>query len=580
MMSQLRLRLVVRVLAAVGGVWLSAGAARADLQPDQLVLIVNRSEPAGVELANFYAQARGVPTGRILPLDLPKGEEISFSDYESIVVPTVRDWLVGHGLAEQAKCLVTFYGVPLRIAQRVNTPAEAAEQADLQQRHARIQAEIAEPVGRLNELAKQLNPRFAPARAFTLTQWLQQAGEATKEIQDRAMMIPDRRQRYATLAKMYLLLEPLMGDEATLRRMSILQALGPQGNAAEPATGPATQAAGEQVPTAVEVTDFRANYQRQVLAAERLEQQRYDPAARQQLRDVVSSRFGLLNYVHLLETQLDYLNTADTGSAFDSELSLVRWVSYSHVRWRENPFYYGMRALPPRSFAPTYMVMRLDAPQPEMVRRMINDSIATEKHGLNGQVVLDSRGMHPSKVGAGQSALAEWDQHIRDLGELLRAHTSLKVLADDKPEVLPPNSAKDVALYCGWYSLRNYIPECQFNAGAVGYHIASFEMVSLHNPGETGWVAGLLSHGVAATLGPVGEPYVQAFPRPDDFFPLLLTGKLTLAEVYWETEPMTSWQMDCVGDPLYMPYRANPAMAVSDLPARLTGVFEPVEPAP
>ena len=46
---------------------------------------------------------------------------------------------------------------------------------------------------------------------------------------------------------------------------------------------------------------------------------------------------------------------------------------------------------------------------------------------------------------------------------------------------------------------------------------------------------GLLIDGVVGTLGPVAEPYLQSFPTADEFFPLLLTGKLTLAEVYWRT---------------------------------------------
>jgi hypothetical protein len=109
----------------------------------------------------------------------------------------------------------------------------------------------------------------------------------------------------------------------------------------------------------------------------------------------------------------------------------------------------------------------------------------------------------------------------------------------------------------------------------VGFHVASFEMVSLRSDHERGWVKGLLSDGVVATIGPVAEPYLVAFPRADDFFPLLMTGKLTLAEVYWKTNPLTSWMMCCVGDPLYNPFKTNPAVKVADLPARLQGIFHP-----
>ena len=64
----------------------------------------------------------------------------------------------------------------------------------------------------------------------------------------------------------------------------------------------------------------------------------------------------------------------------------------------------------------------------------------------------------------------------------------------------------------------------------------------------------------------MAEPYLAAMPAPEEFFPLLLTGKLTLAEVYWKTTPMTSWMMSFIGDPLYTPFKANPPMQVQDLP--------------
>ena len=103
---------------------------------------------------------------------------------------------------------------------------------------------------------------------------------------------------------------------------------------------------------------------------------------------------------------------------------------------------------------------------------------------------------------------------------------------------------------------------------------ASSELVSLHGRGERGWVHGLLSDGVCATVGPVAEPYLQSFPAADEFFPLLLTGKLTMAEVFWRTTPMVSWMQSCIADPLYTPFKSNPALKVQDLPKPLQVVFE------
>jgi uncharacterized protein (TIGR03790 family) len=140
--------------------------------------------------------------------------------------------------------------------------------------------------------------------------------------------------------------------------------------------------------------------------------------------------------------------------------------------------------------------------------------------------------------------------------------------------VLPANSANGVAIYCGWYALQNYTPACSFVPGAVGYHIASYELTTLRTPSRQ-WCAGLLNDGIAATVGPVNEPFLATFPQPDDFFPLLFTGKLNLGEVYWKTTPAVSWRIALIGDPLYNPFAAKPALPVEALHETLRPAVQP-----
>ncbi len=295
-----------------------------------------------------------------------------------------------------------------------------------------------------------------------------------------------------------------------------------------------------------------------------------DPAVRARVRQIIKSDFGVLNYIVLLSDHKAQVDASETASAFDSELALLWWPdTYSRHRWIDNPLYFRTRSSPHHfKSPPVLMVMRLDGPTDAIVREMIVTGIKVERQGLTGQVVLDARGKPVS------DPYGFYDQTLRNLANLLNAHTSLKVTLDDAEPLMPPHSQKDVALYCGWYSLRHYVPCCAFNAGAVGFHVASFELMSLHNPAETGWVRGLLSSGVVATLGPVAEPYLQSFPRADEFFPLLLTGKLPLADVYWQTTPWVSWMQTCIGDPLYNPYRVNTPLNEQDVPPVLHAVFE------
>ena len=153
----------------------------------------------------------------------------------------------------------------------------------------------------------------------------------------------------------------------------------------------------------------------------------------------------------------------------------------------------------------------------------------------------------------------------------------MTVVSDDKEELFQPGSCTDAALYCGWYSVRRYIDAFEWKPGAVAYHLASFEAKWLREPAkddkpeEKPWCPYMLEDGVSATLGPVMEPYLSAFPLPDDFFPLLLTGKLTLAEVFYRTKRCNSWALVLVGDPLYNPYKTTPMLDAKDLPERLRG---------
>ncbi|MBW1803718.1 MAG: TIGR03790 family protein, partial [Deltaproteobacteria bacterium] len=87
---------------------------------------------------------------------------------------------------------------------------------------------------------------------------------------------------------------------------------------------------------------------------------------------------------------------------------------------------------------------------------------------------------------------------------------------------------------------------------------------TLRNAESNAWCRRMIEKGVAATLGPVDEPYLTSFPLPDHFFPLLMSGKLPLLEVYFRTTPFISWRQVVIGDPLYTPFKKNPAIRLPD----------------
>jgi uncharacterized protein (TIGR03790 family) len=531
------------------------------LQPDELLLICNSNAPAGVKTAEFYAKARLVPDGRIFSLAFPVLETMGSTDFQASWAGGIRDFLRKNKLESKVKCLVTFQGVPLRVGAQPVTDADQREIIEL--RH-QLDADVKqmEPLAAdMESLAKELDPSFHPGAGAGGAAAAGAGGggrlEAMAEQTARAMHAiaqklppPEDPRREAMFARLLKVVRVFGGDAELLSKFS-------------------DEELNRVIPG--KWAERRAALEKDQREMNQLQDKPFDPAARKRLRELMSQGFGLYSTGLLLRMQAQYLAADDTPSSFDNELALLWWGYYPRAKWMPNPLNYKFRG----TSRPVMMVSRLDGPQDGTAVQIILSSLKAERDGLRGRVVVDSSGGTGPGGGAGPGgAFAAFDQTLLNLAHLVQSKTKLSLVLDTNPKVLPPHSVKDVALYCGWYSVKKYVPACDFKPGAVAYHVASFELMSLRNPADKGWVAGLLDDGAAASIGSVAEPYLSAFPQPDEFFPLLMTGKLTLAEAYWATLPQTSWQMALIGDPLYRPFAKNPQLKAQDLPEGLRKFVE------
>jgi uncharacterized protein (TIGR03790 family) len=269
-----------------------------------------------------------------------------------------------------------------------------------------------------------------------------------------------------------------------------------------------------------------------------------------------------------LQMDIDRITGRETDAALDSELALILCNAYELYRWQPN----ALRVQGPQLFQ-TLMISRLDGPNYGVAKGLIDKALAAEQKGLAGVAYIDSRGLFA------KNAYGYCDQSLRDLAVLTRLRTGLAVREETTEALFPPGSCPQAALYCGWYSLKKYVDAFQFVDGAIGFHIASFEAASLHDPNSTEWCPALLMHGITATLGPVNEPYLFAFPEPRAFFAALFDGHC-LAEAYYLTNPFNSWQMVLLGDPLYRPFpKAPPAPDGNGTPAASPNRVEGVPPS-
>lgn len=255
-----------------------------------------------------------------------------------------------------------------------------------------------------------------------------------------------------------------------------------------------------------------------------------------------------------VKKQINHAEKTFYGASVDSELALVREDHYPIEGWLPNKYFLGYRGKEIKNMPEkVLLVSRLDGPSERIVRRVIDDSLYAEKEGLKGKAYFDARWPDPGVKEVKDYAF--YDRSIHHAARLVEKGRYMPVVLDSQERLFQPGECPDAALYCGWYSYGQYVDAFTWVRGAVGFHIASAECTTLKSKGSQVWCKMMLEKGVAATLGPVSEPYVQAFPLPDVFFGLLVEGKLTLAECYALANPFWSWQMVLVGDPLYSPFK-------------------------
>jgi uncharacterized protein (TIGR03790 family) len=388
------------------------------LEPDEVLVVANKNAARSIGLAQYYMQQRNIPQTNLVELWVTDKEWCSRRDYEKRVIYKVRNHIKAKNLGKKIRCIVTVFGVPLKVQ-----PPE-------------MTSEEIEELERLRKSRESLSNRM-------------------KALDD----------------------------------------------------------------TQKEPTE------------------------------------NLRNEIDAIEKRISVLNRDNQRASLDSELALVLRDDYPLSGWIPNPFFIGFKNKN-LSKKNIMLVSRLDGPTEQIVKRIIDDSIETEKKGLAGSAYFDARWKRSAddKNQKPKVDYGFYDRSIYSAADLVVKSGRMPVVVNNEPELFKTGECPGAALYCGWYSLGQYVPAFTWQKGAVGYHIASSECSTLKRKDSQVWCKRMLEEGVAATLGPTSEPYVQAFPVPEIFFGLLLDGRLSLAECYALSKPFWSWQMVLIGDPLYRPF--------------------------
>jgi len=511
------------------------------LNANEVVIIANADLPDSLAVAQFYAQQRGIDASHIIALKTTGAYAISREDYDSQIVQPLRATLIQRQLAGKVRCLVAVWGVPVRVLAPAN-PVGDLLAAEATKAHYRLATDyqllgtvgIKFPAPRtegLTPLADLFGP--APTAVEPLPAW----DALLKDVDTLLGIKFSEFQKLKDHAQRQIAWRQVMGLHMDIHGLEGLVKF--------------VEGAGLSEAPSLSVLRVQLNQ-----AREKLQQLQAAPASVDNAREVlelmqkVGGVVAVGAYAMQHKPSVSILDAAD--AAVDSELAMLWWQDLPLNKQIPNPLFWRWRAgeqgrdevLPP-----VMMTSRIDGPSRDDALRIIADSVAAEKTGLAGNFYIDAGGLDRAK---------NYDAVFRSLNRFLRANTKLNVVFDEAHAVFQAGQCPQSALYVGWYSLQKYVPAFQWVRGAVGWHVASFEAMHLRDPGSEEWCPKMIQNGVVATVGSVDEPTLASFPMPDEFFPLLLTGKYTLAECYWRTTPMVSWRVLLIADPLYNPFKVDP----------------------
>ena len=242
-------------------------------------------------------------------------------------------------------------------------------------------------------------------------------------------------------------------------------------------------------------------------------------------------------------------------AAVDSELAVLpldnkKLPIYGPLR---NLFYGVTNAAVLHPTTGLLMVTRLDGPNVEIARGLIDKAIQAETDGLWGRAYFDVRGLTEGNYKLGD----DWIRDAEKSARLFGFDTEL----DTRPETFPSSfPMSQVALYAGWYDEQVSGPfargSVEFVPGAFAYHLHSTSAATIRNLDQY-WVGPLLARGATATMGCVYEPYLEGTPDIAVFVSRFLSD-FSFGEAAYAAQNWLSWQTTIVGDPLYRPFARSP----------------------
>jgi uncharacterized protein (TIGR03790 family) len=83
---------------------------------DNILLVINDSSPASLQLGEYYATKRSIASDHIVHIKTAVADLVARADYDAQIESPISEWLSRHGLQDRVLYIVLTKDVPLRIA--------------------------------------------------------------------------------------------------------------------------------------------------------------------------------------------------------------------------------------------------------------------------------------------------------------------------------------------------------------------------------------------------------------------------------------------------------------------------------
>lgn len=524
--------------------FLLSAQSSAELKPSEVSVLAVKNDRESMALAAYYVKKRSIPTANVCLVEVGKGETLSKDEWTNKVRPAVRAWFAKNQRAQNIRCIATIWGLPLRI--------EAGETNGLGKYKGFYDAAISDHRKTLTALVERVEEEANIE------------GDGQKEGSTTTDRLAKRLE--VGVAKMQAGASSMDEEELAAFGRNLQVLVTQVGGLTAMYEGYSRRLQSVAKPTLAQVGErefLRGRLFGLNEARLQIERVQFPGVEREELLLSVINRIGgQIQSLKWLEQRKEKLGRNETQASFDSELSLVLWPDYEDLGWQTN--HLNLFNANPRLARthPTLMVSRIDAPTLPLAKNLIDTAIQVESNGgLKGVAYLDARGL---EMKSSVDATFAFDQDLKRTSEIAKNQFEIETVLNSDAALFQEGECPNAALYCGWYSLAEYVDAFDWQPGSIGYHMASAEAKTLKEPKSQVWCKKMLEDGICATIGPVAEPYLQAFPKPSSFFSLLLSGEHTLVESYYKSKPYNSWNMLLIGDPLYRPYARNAKKLVEE----------------